>query len=103
MLADIETEHRATPGLVKSNPVLDFVSKTLECNAGKVRIVGYELVLVERTAVSLEQLVGEIPVVQGDEWLDSSSVEVIDKFGIKVYSLLIDRVVSATQGDNSRP
>lgn len=96
MLTDIETEHGATPGFVKGNPVLDFVSKALECDAGEVRIVSHEFVLVEGPAVSLEQLVGKIPVVQGDEGLDSSGVEIVDEFGVKVYSLLVDGVVSAT-------
>lgn len=96
MLADIETEHGGTPGFVEGNPMLDFVSKALECNAGKVRIVGHEFVLVQGSAISLEQLVGKIPVIQGDEGLDSSCVEIVDEFGVKVYSFLIDGVVSAT-------
>lgn len=96
MLADIETEHGATPGFVEGNPMLDFVSEALECDAGEVRIVGHEFVFVEGAAVSLEQLVGEIPVVQGDEGLDSSGVEIVDEFGVKVYSLLIDGIISAT-------
>lgn len=96
MLADIETEHRGTPGFVEGNPMLDFVSKALKCDAGKVCVVGHKLVLVERSAVSLKQLVGQIPVIQGDEGLDSSGVEIVDEFGVKVYSLLIDGVISAT-------
>lgn len=96
MLADIKTEHRGTPGFIEGNPMLDLVSKALECDAGKVRIVGHEFVLVERSAVSLEQLVWEIPVIQSDEGFNPSGVEIVDKFGVKVYSLLIDGVVSAT-------
>lgn len=96
MLANIETEHGATPGFVEGNPVLDFMSKALEGDAGEVRIVSHEFVLVEGTAVSLEQLIGKIPVVQGDERLDSSGVQIVDELGVKVYSLLVDGVVSAT-------
>ena len=96
MLADIETENGATPGFVEGNPMLDFVSKALECDAGEVRIVSHEFVLVEGAAVSLEQLVGKIPVVQGYEGLDPSGMEIVDEFGVEVYSLLVNGVVSAT-------
>lgn len=80
MLTDIETEHGGTPGFVEGNPMLDFMSKALEGDAGEVRIVSHEFVLVEGAAVSLEQLIGEIPMVQGDERLDSSGMEIVDEF-----------------------
>lgn len=98
----VVAEDRAAPGLVEGDPVL-ALGDGLEHDAGVVLKVKGELFTVQETAVALVETIGEIPVEEGDEGGDAGIEQVVDKLDVMVDALLVDGVVAATNGNDTRP
>ena len=83
--------------------MLDLRSKRLEDYPSVVSKVSNELLLVEETAVTLVQLIGEVPMVEGHQRGNACGMQVVDEFDIMLDTLFIDRIVTASEGDDTRP
>lgn len=101
-LANAVAEDGRAPGLVEGDPVLDL-GEGLEADAGKVLKVQGELLAVQQAAVALVELVGHVPVGQGDVGDDALGEQVIAELGVVVEAGLVDGVVAAALGDDARP
>jgi hypothetical protein len=84
------------------DPVL-ATGDRLEHDTSITLIVKRELLAVQETTVSAVQLIGNIPVEQGDKWSNAGVKQVVDKLAVVVNSGLVDRVVTTTEGNDSRP
>lgn len=96
-------QSRAAPGFVECDPVLDLGTKSLKADTSVVGIVSDELLFVEETAVALHQIVRQIPVEQCDERLNAGLVQIIEEFGVELQALLVHRIISTTQRNDTRP
>lgn len=103
VLSSVITENGNTPRLVEREPVFHLVAKGPECYTSVVGKISHKLVPVERAAVSLPELIRQVPVIKGDEWLDSCRMQVINELRIELNSLLVDGVVSASTRYDSWP
>jgi hypothetical protein len=99
----VVSKYRAAPGLIESNPVLDLGSEGLENQAGVVGKVGNKFLLVQEPSVTLVQLIWKIPVEKCDHWDDARFNEIINKFHVELQALLIDGVITATEGNKAGP
>ena len=91
------------PGLIDRNPVLSPITKPFEAHPRIALKVLLDLLDVQPTAVPVMQGLGQVPVVQGHPGLNISGKEAINERCIKCDSLLIDRIFTATQWDDTRP
>lgn len=101
--AGIVAQDGAAPGLVKGDPELNFVAKGLEAHPGVVFEILHKLGLVERSAVARVEVVRQVPVEQGDHGLDACGAEVVDEANIVLEPLLVDGIISASEGDDAGP
>lgn len=62
-----------------------------------------ELLLVQVAAVPLVQSIGEVPMQECDQWLDTCSAQVVDEFDVVLDALFIHGVIASAQGDDARP
>jgi hypothetical protein len=84
------------------DPVL-AAGDRLEHDTSITLVIKRELLAVQKAAISTVQLIGNIPVEKSDKWGNSSIKQVIDELAVVVNSGLVDRVVTTTERDNSRP
>lgn len=56
----------------------------------------YEGTFVEQSTVLLIQVLGQVPVVERNDWHNAGLNQIVDKFDIVVYTHLIDRIISST-------
>jgi hypothetical protein len=96
-------QDRAAPGLVEGDPQLDGGAKGLETYPRIVLKVLDKLVLVQQAAVALVEVVGQVPVEEGDEGLDARRTQVFGKLNVVLDALVVDGVVAAAEGDDTRP
>lgn len=101
--ASVVAQDRAAPGLVECDPVLDLVCQSLVDDTGVVCIVGDEFLFVQHAAISLVELIGKIPVEEGDQGSDSRSQEVIDELDVVLKPFFVDRVIAASERDDTGP
>src|SRR5690606_18318005 len=99
---DAVAEDGGAPGLVEGDPVL-ALGETLEAEAGEVLEVERELGAVQEAAVALVELVGDVPVGEGDEGGDAGGEQVVAELGVVVDPGLVDGVVAAALGDDAGP
>lgn len=102
-LADVVSEDRTAKGLVEGDPVLDPRPHGLEHHPSIMNKVGHELFFVQKAPVSLLQLVGEIPVEEGDKRHDTGSQEIIRKFHVVLETGLVDGIIASSQRNDTRP
>ena len=102
-LTDVVTQDRAAPGLVEGNPVLDLVCQSVEDDTRVVCIISDKFLLVQHAAISLVELVGQIPVEEGDHGRDSCGEEVVHQLDVVLEALLVDGIVTAAKGDDTGP
>ena len=95
-------EDGRAPGLIEGNPVL-ALGEGLEADASKVLKVKGELGTVEEATVALVKLIGNVPVGESDVRNDAGSEEIVAEFGVVVNASLVDGVLAATLGNDSRP
>jgi hypothetical protein len=62
-----------------------------------------KLVFVQQAAVARVQVVGQVPVEEGDEGLDARRTQVFGKLDVVLDALFVDRVVAPAEGDDARP
>jgi hypothetical protein len=96
-------QDRAAPWLVEGDPQLDRGAKGLETYPRIVLKVLDKLVLVQQAAVARVQVVGQVPVEEGDEGLDARRTQVFGKLDVVLDALFVDRVVAPAEGDDARP
>ncbi len=99
----IVPENSTAERLVECDPVLDARTHGFEYDTGIVGEISDEFVLVQVPAVPLVELVWEIPMEESDKGCNASCKEVIYEFDVEVYAGLIDRVITATLGNDAGP
>ena len=99
----VVAQDRAAPWLVEGDPMLDLRGQSLEDDARVVRIVRDEFLLIQHAAISLVELVGQIPVEEGDHGGDSCGEQIFHELDVVLEAFLVDGVVTAAKGDDTRP
>jgi len=67
-------QNRTAPRLIECDPKLHSGAESLEAHSCIVFEVLDELFLIQHATVSLVQIVGQVPVEQGDHGLDAGSM-----------------------------
>lgn len=101
-LSHVVSQHCRTKGLVERDPILDL-GQCGEHDLGIVGKIRRKLVLVQETAISFVKLIGQVPMEQGDKRHNAGVEQVVDKLDIVFKTLFVDGVISATEGNDSRP
>lgn len=102
-LAHIVPENTATPGLIESNPVLYLRPHGVEDHTRVADKVSNELLLVQKTAVALVQLIRHVPMEESDQGRDARLEQVIHKLDVVLQALWVDGVVAASEGNDAGP
>lgn len=98
----VVAQNRGAPRLVERNPVL-YLREILEADLGVVLEVRGELLLVQHATVSLVELLGKVPMEEGDEGGDPIGSELVNKLLVVFDTLGVDGVVAAAEGNHPRP
>lgn len=95
-------EDSAAVGFVEGDPMANF-GQGFEADTCVVFEISDELVFVEEAAIGFLEVVGKIPVEEGDHWSDAGVKKIIDELHVVVDSCLGDEVFATAIGDNSGP
>jgi hypothetical protein len=68
-LTSIVAKYTGTPGLIESDPMLDF-GEVGKADPGIVFKIELELFLVQKTEVTIMEGLGKVPMEECHEWLD---------------------------------
>jgi hypothetical protein len=102
-LANTVAQNRTAPRLVVGDPELDLRSQSLEHELAVADKVLDVLLLVQQTSVPVVQSLRQVPMEKSDHGLYTVGQQLIDQIDVVLQALVIDRIVTATEWNHSRP